>query len=158
MLGYHPQVILAGRRINDGMAAYVAQQTVKQIIQTGGAVKGSKVIVLGLTFKENCPDLRNSKVADLIKELQEFGCEVYVHDPLAATAEAVHEYGITLTDWNKLPDQADAVVAAVSHSEYIDQPMTQLLAKLKQGGVFIDIKSSYQQDAIEAAGYKLWRL
>jgi UDP-N-acetyl-D-galactosamine dehydrogenase len=158
MLGYHPQVILAGRRINDGMAAYVAQQTVKQIIQTGGAVKGSKVIVLGLTFKENCPDLRNSKVADLVKELQEFGCEVYVHDPLAASVEAVHEYDITLTDWNALPDQADAMVAAVSHNEYTRQHATQLLAKLKPGGAFIDIKSTYQQDVIESAGYKLWRL
>src|SRR5476651_942078 len=106
MLGYHPQVILAGRRINDGMAAYVAQQTVKKIIQTGGAVKGSKVIVLGLTFKENCPDLRNSKVADVVKELQEFGCEVSVHDPLAVPKEAVHEYGITLTEWSALPNRA----------------------------------------------------
>lgn len=158
MLGYHPQVILAGRRINDGMAAYVAQQTVKKIIQTGGAVKGSKVIVLGLTFKENCPDLRNSKVADLVKELQEFGCDVSVHDPLAAPAEAVHEYGITLTDWNALPNQADAMVAAVSHNEYISQPATQLLEKLKPGGAFIDIKSCYQQDVIKSAGYKLWRL
>lgn len=158
MLGYHPQVILAGRRINDGMAAYVAQQSVKKIIQTGGAVKGSKVIVLGLTFKENCPDLRNSKVADLVKELQEFGCDVSVHDPLAAPEEAVHEYGITLTDWNKLPDQADAVVAAVSHNEYSSQPVTQLLSKLKHGGVFIDIKSNYEPEVIEAAGYKLWRL
>jgi UDP-N-acetyl-D-galactosamine dehydrogenase len=158
MLGYHPQVILAGRRINDSMAAYVAQQTVKNIIKTGGAVKGSKVIVLGLTFKENCPDLRNSKVADLVKELQEFGCDVSVHDPLALPAEAVHEYGITLTDWDKLPDQADAMVAAVSHNEYTSQPVTHLLAKLKHGGAFVDIKSSYQQDVIETAGYKLWRL
>ena len=158
MIGYHPQVILAGRRINDGMAAYVAQQTVKQIIQAGGAVKGSKVIVLGLTFKENCPDLRNSKVADLVKELQEFGCDVSVHDPLAAPAEAIHEYGIALTEWSALPDQADAIVAAVSHTEYSSQPVGQLLAKLKQGGLFIDIKSAYQPEAIEAAGHKLWRL
>ena len=157
-LGYHPQVILAGRRINDGMAAYVAQQTVKQIIQAGGAVKGSKVIVLGLTFKENCPDLRNSKVADLVKEMQEFGCEVSVHDPLAESKEAMHEYGITLTEWSSLPNQADAIVAAVSHIEYTSQPVKQLLAKLKPGGVFIDIKSVYQQEVIEAAGYKLWRL
>src|SRR3989338_3533327 len=156
-LGYHPQVILAGRRINDGMAAYVAQQTVKQIIQAGGAVKGSKVIVLGLTFKENCPDLRNSKVADLVKEMQEFGCEVSVHDPLAEPKEAMHEYGITLTEWSSLPNQADAIVAAVSHIEYTSQPVKQLLAKLKPGGVFIDIKSVYQQEVIEAAGYKLWR-
>ena len=158
MLGYHPQVILAGRRINDGMAAYVAQQTVKQIIQAGGAVKGSKVIVLGLTFKENCPDLRNSKVADLVKELQEFGCDVSVHDPLAEPKEAMHEYGITLTEWSTLPNQADAIVAAVSHTEYTSQPVTQLLAKLKPGGVFIDIKSTYSSEAIEAAGITLWRL
>lgn len=158
MLGYHPQVILAGRRINDGMAAYVAQQTVKQIIQSGGAVKGSKVIVLGLTFKENCPDLRNSKVADLVKELQEYGCDVRVHDPLAAPAEAMHEYGIELIEWNALPDQADVIVAAVSHTEYTSQPVTHLSAKLKHGGLFIDIKSAYQPEAIESAGYKLWRL
>jgi len=158
MLGYHPQVILAGRRINDGMAAYVAQQTVKKIIQTGGTVKGSRVIVLGITFKENCPDLRNSKVADLVKELQEFGCDVSVHDPLAEPRDAIHEYGITLSDWDALPEQADAVVAAVSHHEYTSQPVTRLLAKLKQGGVFIDIKSNYQPEAIAAAGYNVWRL
>lgn len=158
MLGYHPQVILAGRRINDGMAAYVAQQTVKKIIQAGGAVKGSKVIVLGLTFKENCPDLRNSKVADVVKELQEFGCEVSVHDPLAEPKEAVHEYGITLTEWNALPNQTDAIVAAVSHAEYLGKPVAELLSKLKPGGVFIDIKSAYQPESIEAAGCNLWRL
>ena len=158
MLGYHPQVILAGRRINDGMAAYVAQQTVKKIIQSGGTVKGSKVIVLGLTFKENCSDLRNSKVADLVKELQEFGCDVSVHDPLAEAKEAMHEYDISLTEWAALPDRADAVVAAVSHSEYIDQPVEQLLAKLKPGGVFIDIKSAYSQEEVESAGFTLWRL
>jgi UDP-N-acetyl-D-galactosamine dehydrogenase len=158
MLGYHPQVILAGRRINDGMAAYVAQQTVKKIIQTGGAVKGSKVIVLGLTFKENCPDLRNSKVADVVRELQEFGCEVSVHDPLAESKEAMHEYGITLTEWNALPNQADAIVAAVAHTEYTGKPVAELLTNLKPGGVFIDIKSTYSPEAIEAAGITLWRL
>lgn len=158
MLGYHPQVILAGRRINDGMAAYVAQQTVKKIIQTGGAVKASKVIVLGLTFKENCPDLRNSKVADVVKELQEYGCEVSVHDPLAESKEAQHEYGITLAEWGALPDQADAIVAAVSHTEYTSQPLVRLLSRLKPGGAFIDIKSAYPQAEIKTAGYALWRL
>lgn len=158
MLGYHPQVILAGRRINDGMAAYVAQQAVKKIIQAGGAVMGSKVIVLGLTFKENCPDLRNSKVADLIRELKEFGCDVIVHDPLAESKEAEHEYGISLTPWDALPGNADAIVAAVSHSEYTEQPLERLLAKLKPAGVFVDIKSAYSQVAIEAAGFTLWRL
>jgi UDP-N-acetyl-D-galactosamine dehydrogenase len=158
MMGYHSQVILAGRRINDSMATYVAQQTVKKIIQSGGSVKGSKVIILGLTFKENCADIRNSKVADLIKELKEFGCEISVHDPLADPKDAKGEYGITLTNWNDLPIDADAIVAAVSHTEYSCQPVTQLLAKLKQGGAFIDIKSAYQKDVIENAGYTLWRL
>jgi UDP-N-acetyl-D-galactosamine dehydrogenase len=158
MLGYHPQVILAGRRINDGMAAYVAQQTVKKIIQSGGAVKGARVIVLGLTFKENCHDLRNSKVADVVKELQEFGCDVSVHDPLADPRDAVHEYGITLTEWDALPGKADAIVAAVSHAEYISKPVTRLLDKLKPGGVFIDIKSAYDPAAIAAVGMTLWRL
>lgn len=158
MVGYHPQVILAGRRINDGMTAYVAQQTVKQIIKAGGAVKGSQIIVLGLTFKENCADLRNSKVADLVRELQEFGCEVSVHDPLADPEEAIHEYGITLAEWDALPNQADAIVAAVAHTEYTNKLFDQMASKLKAGGVFVDIKSSYPQEAIEAAGYKLWRL
>ncbi len=158
MLGYHPQVILAGRRINDGMAAYVAQQTVKQIIRGGGAVKGSKVIVLGLTFKENCPDLRNSKVADLVRELQDFGCDVSVHDPIAEPAEAVHEYGITLTPWDALPAEADAIVAAVSHREYLAMPLAQVTGKLRAGGVFVDVKSAYDAAALRAAGFNLWRL
>jgi UDP-N-acetyl-D-galactosamine dehydrogenase len=158
MLGYHPQVILAGRRINDGMAAYVAQQTVKGIINNGGAVKHAKVIVLGLTFKENCPDLRNSKVADLIKELQSFGCDVSVHDPIAESPEAEHEYGISLTPWEQLPNDADAIVAAVSHKEYLAMSLAEITAKLKQGGVFTDVKSAYDQEAVKAAGFKLWRL
>ncbi len=158
MLGYHPQVILAGRRINDGMAAWVAQQTVKRMIGNGSAVKGAKVIVLGLTFKENCPDLRNSKVADLIRELQSFGCEVSVHDPIAEPAEAVHEYGITLTPWHELPRGADAVVAAVSHRAYLNMPLSDILGHLKPGGVFTDVKSAYDPAAIRAAGYTLWRL
>lgn len=158
MLGYHPQVILAGRRINDGMAAYVAQQIIKQMIATGTNIKGAKVIVLGLSFKENCSDLRNSKVADLVKELQDFGCEVHVHDPLAEPEQALHEYGITLSQWSQLPQNAAAIVAAVSHAEYTTQPVANLLAPLKPGGVFIDIKSAYLPEAITAAGASLWRL
>ena len=158
MLGYHPQVILAGRRINDGMAAYVAQQTIKQIINTGGCVKGAKVIVLGLTFKENCPDLRNSKVADMVRELQEFGCDVSVHDPIAETAEAMHEYGIRLTPWEQLPEKAEAIVAAVSHKEYNVMPLIDILAKLKPSGIFVDVKSAYEPQVILGAGHKLWRL
>ncbi|MDO9225995.1 MAG: nucleotide sugar dehydrogenase [Pseudomonadota bacterium] len=158
MLGYHPQVILAGRQINDGMAAYVAQQTVKGMINNGCAVKGAKVIVLGLTFKENCPDLRNSKVADLVKELQSFGCDVAVHDPIAESPEAEHEYGISLTPWEQLPNDAEALVAAVSHQEYMAMPLADITAKLKKGGVFTDVKSAYDQAAVKAAGFKLWRL
>lgn len=158
MLGYHPQVILAGRRINDSMATYVAQQTVKCMIRNGSAVRGAKVIVLGLTFKENCPDLRNSKVADVVRELQDFGCEVTVHDPIAEPAEANHEYGISLTAWNQLPAQADAIIAAVSHKEYLAMPLTDILGRLKRGGVFADVKSAYSQELIRAAGYSLWRL
>ena len=158
ILGYHPQVIQAGRRINDGMAAYVAQQTIKQMIRSGTNIRGAKVIVLGLTFKENCSDLRNSKVADLVKELQEFGCEVYVHDPLAEAEQALHEYGITLREWHKLPQNADAIVAAVSHAKYTTQPVANLLAPLKRCGVFIDIKSAYMPEAITATGAYLWRL
>ena len=158
ILGYHPQVIQAGRRINDGMAAYVAQQTIKQMIRSGTNIRGAKVIVLGLTFKENCSDLRNSKVADLVKELQEFGCEVYVHDPLAEAEQALHEYGITLREWHQLPQNADAFVAAVSHAKYTTQPVANLLAPLKRCGVFIDIKSAYMPEAITATGAYLWRL
>ena len=158
MLGYHPKVILAGRRINDGMSAYVAQQTIKQMIGNGTKIKGAKVIVLGLTFKENCSDLRNSKVADVVKELQEFGCEVHVHDPLAEPKHVLHEYGITLSEWGQLPQNADAIVAAVSHAEYTAQPVANLLAPLKPGGVFIDIKSAYLPEAITATGACLWRL
>jgi len=158
MLGYHPQVILAGRRINDGMAAYVAQQTVKNMIANGFSIKGAKVIVLGLTFKENCPDLRNSKVADLVRELQSFGCEVAVNDPIAEAPEAMHEYGISLVPWDALPTNAHAIVAAVSHKEYLAMPLADLTGKLIPNGVFVDVKSAYDAQAIAKAGYTLWRL
>ena len=157
MLGYHPQVILAGRRINDGMGKYVAEQTVKQMIGAGSSIKGAKVVVLGLTFKENCPDLRNSKVIDVIRELQSYGCEISVHDAVASSAEAEHEYGVPLCDWDALP-VADAIVAAVSHSEYLEMPLERLLAKLVPGGVFADVKSSYDPDALAARGARVWRL
>ncbi len=157
-LGYHPQVILAGRRINDGMAAYVAQQTVKRLTHGGGAVKGAKVIVLGLTFKENCPDIRNSKVADLIRELQDFGCQVAVHDPIADPSQAKHEYDITLQPWDKLPGDADAIVAAVAHQDYLNMALPELLGKLKKNGLFVDVKCVHDAAAIRATGRRLWRL
>ena len=158
MIGYHPQVILAGRRINDGMGAYVAQQTLKQLIKNGSPLPGAKVIVLGLTFKENCPDLRNSKVADVIRELKELGCEISVHDPIANSGEAEHHYGVVLTPWEELPADADAVVAAVPHRSYLTMPLREILSRLRKNGVFIDVKSAYDRSAIIAAGFRTWRL
>src|SRR2546430_115567 len=129
MLGYHPQVILAGRRINDGMGKYVADQTVKLMIQAGSAVHGADVNVLGLTFKENCPDLRNSRVIDVIRELASFGARVHVHDPVADPSEALHEYGVVLTPWDELP-RASAVVSAVAHRELTQRSVAELAEKL----------------------------
>ena len=157
MLGYHPQVILAGRRINDSMGKYVAEQTVKQMIQNGHNIKGADVIVLGLTFKEDCPDLRNSKVIDVINELKTYGCNVHVHDPVAESAEAEHEYGVSLTAWDKLP-RAAAIVGAVAHKQYSQMGVGQLCEKLVPNGVFADVKSFYDPAALEAAGAKVWRL
>jgi UDP-N-acetyl-D-galactosamine dehydrogenase len=157
MLGYHPEVILAGRKINDSMGHYVASQTVKQIINAGFNVKGADVIVLGLTFKENCPDLRNSKVVDVIHELQSYGCKVHVHDAVAEAKEAEHEYGVTLSTWDALP-RATAIVAAVAHEAYLKEPVSRLVGKLVPGGVFTDVKSIHDQAALEAAGVVVWRL
>lgn len=157
MLGYIPQVILAGRRINDGMGKFIAEQTVKHMIQAGSHVKGAKVIVLGLAFKENCGDLRNSKVIDIINELKTYGIEVLVHEPLGDAKEASHEYGVSLTAWDKLP-QADAIVAAVAHKEFLARSLSDFLGKLKPGGTFIDVKSAYDTQALRDAGLTVWRL
>jgi len=157
MIGYHPQVILAGRRINDGMAKFIAEKTVKEMIRAGFHVKGSKVNVLGLTFKENCPDLRNSKVADLIHELQSYGLEVHVHDPVADPKEALHEYCLELKTWENLPC-ADAIIAAVSHREFLARPLTDFQTKVVEKGCFIDVKSQFDQTALRAAGLNVWRL
>ena len=157
MLGYQPQVILAGRRINDSMGKYVAEQTVKRMIASGQAVKDADIIVLGMTFKEDCPDLRNSKVIDVIHELQSYGVKVHVHDPLADNDECQHEYGIGLTAWDQLP-QASAIIAAVAHQPYKQMGVSKLLEKLKPGGVFADVKSVYDPAAVAQAGHELWRL
>ena len=157
MLGYTPQVILAGRRINDGMGKYVAEQTVKQMIAADHQVKGANVIVLGMTFKENCPDLRNSKVIDVVRELQSFGANVLIHDPIADSAQCEHEYGVKLTRWADLP-KAAAIVAAVSHHEYLSMGVPALTERLLPGGVFTDVKSSYAPAELKAAGATVWRL
>jgi UDP-N-acetyl-D-galactosamine dehydrogenase len=157
MLGYHPQVILAGRRINDGMGMFIAEQTVKQMINNGFGVKDADVIVLGLTFKENCPDLRNSKVIDVIRELRSYGVRVHVHDPVAEPAEAMHEYGVELTPWEQLP-KASAIVAAVAHNEYRRQSLDAVMAKLNPGGVYVDVKCQADAEALRSRGARVWRL
>ena len=157
MLGYNPQVILAGRRINDGMGKFIAEQTVKQMIAADSYIKGAKVNILGLTFKEDCSDLRNSKVVDIIQELKSYGVEVFVTDPRADAAEAMHEYGVPLLSWADLP-RADAIVAAVAHKEFATLSMEDFGKKLVKGGAFIDVKAAFDRSAIEGAGYKLWRL
>ena len=157
MLGYNPQVILAGRRINDGMGKFIAEQTIKHMIAAGSYIKGAKVNVLGLTFKENCGDLRNSKVIDIINELKSYGVEVFVTDPQAGSDEAVHEYGVPLLPWADLP-RADAIVAAVAHKEFAALTMDDFAKKLVKGGAFIDVKAAFDRAAILGAGYKLWRL
>ena len=157
MLGHHPQVILAGRRINDSMGKYIAEQTIKEMIANNLPVKGADIIVLGLTFKENCPDLRNSKVIDVIRELQSYGATVHVHDPLAASAEAEHEYGVSLKSLQDMP-KAQAIVAAVAHHEYKELPIATVAAMCVPGAVFIDVKASFDAAAISAAGMHPWRL
>jgi UDP-N-acetyl-D-galactosamine dehydrogenase len=155
--GYHPQVILAGRRINDGMGKYIAEETVKQMIRAGFPVKGGRVNVLGLTFKENCPDLRNSRVIDVIRELDSYGVTVHVHDPVADPAEALHEYGVRLTPWDELP-RAHALVAAVAHTEFRQRPIDDFAGALEPGGLYVDVKSQADQAALRARGFDVWRL
>jgi len=156
-LGYHPQVILAGRRINDGMGKYVAEQTVKQMIASGSPVRGAQVIVLGLTFKEDCPDLRNSRVIDVIRELESYGAVVHVHDPVADAAEARHEYGVELVPFDALP-RAAAIVAAVAHKEFRVRPLDDFVGKLVPGGVYADVKCQADAAALRARGVIVWRL
>jgi UDP-N-acetyl-D-glucosamine/UDP-N-acetyl-D-galactosamine dehydrogenase len=156
-LGHHAEVILAGRRINDSMGKYVAEQTVKQIIAGGGQVKGAPVLVLGMTFKENCPDVRNSKVIDVVRELQSYGADVYVHDPIADSDECHHEYGVKLTAWEQLP-KAVAAVAAVSHKEYAEMGLGAIAEKLQPRAVFTDVKSAWEPRQVADLGLTLWRL
>ena len=157
VLGYHPQVILAGRRINDSMGKFIAEQTIKQMIASGSPIKGAKVNVLGLTFKENCGDLRNSKVIDIIHELKTYGVEVFVTDPQADADEAMHEYGVKLLAWDELP-RADAIVAAVAHQEYAAIGVDGIGEKLADGGAFIDVKACFDAVAMRGAGFRVWRL
>ncbi len=155
-LGYHPDVILAGRRVNDSMGAYVAQRMVKLLIAAGFAVSGARVAVLGLTFKENCPDLRNSRVPDILAELAQFGVEVLVCDPLAEPAEAHHEYGVTLSKREDLKD-IDGLIVAVSHSEYVEAGLDSLAGMLRPKAPIIDVKSIFAPESTPE-GHAYWSL
>ena len=157
-VGYHPQVILAGRRINNGMGKFIAEQTMKLLSQLPRPVNDLKVAVLGLTFKENVPDLRNSKVPDIIHELREYGVQVLVHDPIAEPEEAVAEYGIHLQPWDDLKN-VDGVIVAVAHRAYAEMNLQELLKPLRdqRAGVVIDVKSLLDRAKLSSS-LKYWRL
>src|SRR6185369_14863680 len=153
--GYHPEIILAGRRINDGMGARVAHETIRSL--TLRQCTNAVVTVLGMTFKENVPDIRNSKVIDVVRELERFGVRVQVHDPLALAEETKEECGVTLADMNKLAP-ADAVILAVAHKDYVDGGWPLIARLLKDGkGTVIDVKSRLDR-AGKPEGVDLWRL
>ncbi len=156
-VGYHPQVILAGRRINDGMGKYVAEQTVKEMFQAGSPVKGAHVTVLGLTFKEDCPDIRNSRVIDVVNELASYGLTVHVHDPVADVEEARREYGVELKEWDALP-RSHAIVAAVAHREFKLRPAEDFVGKLERGGLYVDVKCQADATLLRSHGINVWRL
>ena len=139
------------------MGKFIAEQTVKNLIQSGVSVKGANVIVLGLTFKENCPDLRNSKVIDVIRELQSYGAVVTVHDPVADEEEAMTHYGLPLTAWDDLP-QAHALVAAVAHQSFLNRSVDDLIHKLMPGALYVDVKCQADAAALRARGLSVWRL
>ena len=157
LAGYHPEVILAGRRINDGMGSYIARRSVQQMIHAGRSIKGARVNILGLTFKENVPDIRNTKVVDIIRELHEFGVETFVHDPLAAPDDALHEYGLRLAAWQDLP-AADATILAVAHDSLTRLPAAALMQKIVKHGCFIDVKGVFDPAPFREEGISVWRL
>jgi UDP-N-acetyl-D-galactosamine dehydrogenase len=155
--GYHPEVILAGRRINDGMGAHIARKAVQEMIHAGRSILGAKVNVLGLTFKENCRDIRNSKVIDVIRELRQYGVECFVHDPQADPDETMHEYGIKLTAWDDLP-RADAVILAVAHKGFLEMSPATILAKIVDKGCLVQVKAALDPAAFRREGVRVWRL
>ncbi len=159
-IGYLPQVILAGRRINDGMGKYVAENTIKLMIKSGKVIKNSRVLVLGLTFKEDVPDIRNTKVVDIVSELEDYGVKVLIHDPFANPDETRHEYGLELTDLSAV-GKVDAVIYAVSHKSFAGLTAPDFAEFCGNGngsGVVVDVKSILKKDEVEAAGLVYWSL
>lgn len=158
-LGYTPEVILAGRRINDRMGSYIAQQTIKQMILAGTMFKGATVLILGLTFKENCSDIRNTKVVDVIDELKEYGLNVVVWDPVANSHEALEEYSLTLTSDLTSIVQIDAVIAAVAHQQVLNLDVNLLASKTSNKQTpWIDVKSVFERKVLANYGFAVWRL
>lgn len=155
--GYHPQIILAGRRINDNMGRFVVEKTVKLMINQGLSIKNSKVGVMGLTFKEDCPDLRNTRVIDIIEELTSYGIEVLVHDAIADKSEAQQYYNVTLCKMEDLKDLS-ALIVAVPHKEYLDRPLESYKSMLLGNGCLIDVKSIFEPETAKDLGIKFWRL
>ncbi|MER2563512.1 MAG: nucleotide sugar dehydrogenase [Myxococcaceae bacterium] len=156
-LGYQPQVILAGRRINNSIGPYIAQRAVKLLIHAQKQVKGARVGVMGLTFKEDVADIRNSKVPDILTELREFGMEPMLTDPYADPHETKHEYNLGVSKLEELVD-LDVLILAVSHKQYLDMPMESLLARIKPGGVLVDVKSALDPKKIPAGRVHYWCL
>src|SRR3954465_999109 len=157
LVGYHPEVVLAGRRINDAMGSHIARKTVQEMIHAGRSIRGARVNILGPTFKENVPDIRNSKVIDIIRELHEFGVQTFVHDPLASAEDALMEYGVRLCSWEALP-VADALVLAVAHRPFVEMPAAACMQKIVRQGCLIDVKSVCDTAAFRRAGLRVWRL
>jgi UDP-N-acetyl-D-galactosamine dehydrogenase len=156
-LGYIPQVILSGRRINNGMGKFIAQRCIKEMVHAGHGIAGCSVTILGLTFKEDCPDLRNSKVIDIIRELQEYDIKIQVHDALADSAEAEHEYGVSLTPFDQLAPSS-AVIVAVAHAQYRTLNTEAILSLMEAAPVLIDVKGIYDAARFREQGIRTWRL
>lgn len=157
-MGYHSQIILSGRRINDDMGKYVAESAVKNLIKADKSVKGAKVAILGFTFKENCPDTRNTKIIDIVKELKEYGIKPIIADPMGDAAEAKRLYGIEFADVKAIQDM-DAVILAVAHREFSSLTMKQMDAFFSDGRkVLLDLKGVLSREEYETAGYMYWRL
>jgi UDP-N-acetyl-D-galactosamine dehydrogenase len=156
-VGYHPQVILSGRRINDEMGTFLARRTVQKLAEIGKGAVGAKVLVLGLTFKEDCPDLRNSRIPDIIAELNAYGCDTYIHDPYCDVREAQKEYGVTLTSLESVPE-ADAIVLAVAHRPFRLWNLSQWQSLLSASAVVVDVKGVAPRRELEKSGVCVWRL
>lgn len=156
-MGYIPQVLLAGRRINDNMGRYVARKGIKLILKNGLELSNLQAAVLGFTFKENCPDVRNTKVIDIVHELEDYNAKVFCCDPVADKEDATHEYGISFVNFAEIPP-VPLLILAVAHQEFKDMSLDDILSKVKPGGIVLDVKSILPKDEIERRGFIIWRL